>query len=65
MTLLKQIAEAICLEQFGSEEDYGEARCCKVGGTEGCCAATYETTAQAVIDVIERNKIKKRWYYEK
>jgi hypothetical protein len=60
MTLLKEIAEAICLEQFGSEEYYGEARCCQVGGTEGCCAATYETTAQAVIDVIERNKIKKR-----
>ena len=60
MTLLKQIAEAICLEQFGSEEDYKEARCCKVGGTEGCCAVDYETTAQAVIDVIERNKIKKK-----
>ena len=60
MTLLKEIAEAICLEQFGSEEDYGESRCCQVGGTDGCCAATYETTAQVVLDVLERNKIKKK-----
>ena len=60
MTLLKQIAEAICLEQFGSEEDYGEARCCQVGGTVGCCAATYETTAQAVLDVLEINMIKEK-----
>ena len=59
MTLLKKIAEAICLEQFGSEEYYGEARCCKVGGTEGCCAIDYETTAQAVLDVLERSKKKR------
>ena len=58
MTILKDIAEAICLEQFGSEEYHGEARCCKAGGTEGCCATTYEATAQVVIDVLERNKIK-------
>jgi hypothetical protein len=56
MTTLRDIAEAICLEQFGSEEYYGEARCCKVGGTEGCCAADYETTAQAVLDVLDCKK---------
>jgi hypothetical protein len=58
MTTLRDIAEAICLEQWASEEYYGEARCCKVGGTEGCCAVDYETTAQAVLDVLDCKKRK-------
>jgi len=63
MTTLRDIAEAICLEQFGSEEYHGEARCCKAGGTEGCCAATYETTAQVVLDVLAYKKRDPSWQW--
>ena len=39
------------------------ALCCKVGGTEGCCAVDYETTAQVVLDVLACKKRDPSWQW--
>ena len=52
MTTNEQIdlaARAICLVQFGSEFEHGNARCCQAGGTEGCCVDGLKVAASAAL----------------
>ena len=47
-------AKAICLVQFGSEIDHGDARCCQVGGVDGCCMAALLPAAEAALVAAEQ-----------
>jgi hypothetical protein len=46
-------ARALCVEQFGNEVIHGDARCCQLGGTDGCCVESLMDQAAAVITAYE------------
>lgn len=46
-------AKAICRVQFGSVEDHGDARCCQLGGTDGCCLPSLLPVAEAALVAAE------------
>jgi len=50
--MIDHIARAICLSEFGDEKTHGPARCCPVGGSDGCCVKSLYSAAHAVIKVI-------------
>jgi|DEB3_MinimDraft_2_1074329.scaffolds.fasta_scaffold08864_1 hypothetical protein len=52
MTMVERVARAICLKQFGDESEHGTARCCQVGGIDGCCLQTAEPLARAAIEAM-------------
>jgi hypothetical protein len=49
---IEPVARALCLAQFGDAEIHGDARCCQVGGTDGCCLLALRTQAMAAIDAV-------------
>lgn len=51
------VAKAICLMQFGDDRIHGEARCCQVGGVDGCCVKSLRETAVAVLVALTDAKI--------
>lgn len=52
MNMVDRVSIAICKTEFGSKDTYGEARCCKTGGTEGCCAFDMKDAAEAAIEAM-------------
>jgi hypothetical protein len=45
-------ARALCAEQFGDEVIHGEARCCQLGGTGGCCVDELARQMKAVLTAL-------------
>lgn len=54
MTPEEAVARALCLVQFGDSVIHGDARCCQVGGTDGCCLADLHEQAVAAIKAMDQ-----------
>lgn len=50
---IEAAARAICLSMFGSAAVHGEARCCQIGGTEGCCLKTIIPMAKEALEAAQ------------
>lgn len=50
---LHRAALALCLAQFGDEAVHGDARCCQVGGTDGCCVSSLMPQVIAVASALK------------
>ena len=49
---VESVAKAICRKSFGV--DHGDARCCQIGGKDGCCLATILPVARAAIKAADK-----------
>jgi hypothetical protein len=48
--IVHEVARALCSSMFGT--DHGTARCCQIGGTDGCCVTDlYENAKAAIVAV--------------
>jgi hypothetical protein len=60
---IEYVAKAICRVQFGDEATHGAARCCQLGGLDGCCLDSIREAAQAAIEALrqaERRQLQNR-----
>ena len=58
MTPEEAVARALCAVQFGDPVIHGDARCCQVGGTDGCCLPDLHKQAVAAINAMDQWRFK-------
>ena len=45
-------AKAICRTYFGDVVTHGDARCCQLGGMDGCCLEAMKPVAVAALEAL-------------
>lgn len=57
---VERVARALCRTQFASEIIHGDARCCQLGGIDGCCLPDLKEQAVAAIAAMQEALIHRR-----